>query len=82
MGNQALHRLSVADAWIAAAALLGRAKLVHQDPEFEAITELDQIGWPDYPPELSESRRRPPKRSKSRSKLTKRQPLLMAKAAR
>ncbi len=39
---KALHRLSVADAWIAAAALLGRATLLHKDPEFEVITELDQ----------------------------------------
>ena len=39
---KALHRLSVADAWIAAAALLSRATLLHKDPEFEAITELDQ----------------------------------------
>ena len=39
---KALHRLSVADAWIAAAALLGRATLLHKDPEFEAITQLDQ----------------------------------------
>ena len=39
---KALHRLSVADAWIAAAGLLGRATLLHKDPEFEAITELDQ----------------------------------------
>ena len=39
---KALHRLSVADAWIAAAALLGRATLLHKDPQFEAITELDQ----------------------------------------
>ena len=39
---KALHRLSVADAWIAAAARLSRATLLHQDPEFEAITELDQ----------------------------------------
>ena len=39
---KALHRLSVADAWITAAALLGRATLLHKDPEFEAITELDQ----------------------------------------
>ena len=39
---KALYRLSVADAWIAAAALLGRATLLHKDPEFEAITELDQ----------------------------------------
>jgi ribonuclease VapC len=39
---KALHRLSVADAWIAAAARLTRATLLHKDPEFEAITELDQ----------------------------------------
>ena len=39
---KALHRLSVADAWIAAAALLSRATLLHQDPEFENITERDQ----------------------------------------
>ena len=39
---KALHRLSVADAWIAAAALLSRATLLHKDPEFKAITELDQ----------------------------------------
>ena len=39
---KALQRLSVADAWIAAAALLSRATLLHKDPEFEAITELDQ----------------------------------------
>jgi predicted nucleic acid-binding protein len=28
--------------WIAAVALLSRATLFHRDPEFEAITELDQ----------------------------------------
>ena len=39
---KALHRLSVADAWIAAMALLSRATLLHNDPEFEAVTELDQ----------------------------------------
>ena len=39
---KALHRLSVADAWIAAAARLSRSTLLHKDPEFEAITELDQ----------------------------------------
>ena len=39
---KATHPLSVADAWIAAAALLSRATLLHKDPEFEAITELDQ----------------------------------------
>ncbi len=36
------HPLSVADAWIAATALLSRATLLHKDPEFEAIAELDQ----------------------------------------
>ena len=39
---KALHRLSVAAAWIAATALMSRATLLHKDPEFEAITELDQ----------------------------------------
>ena len=40
---KASHSLSVADAWIAAAALISRATLVHKDPEFEAITQLDQV---------------------------------------
>ena len=40
---KALHPLSVADAWIAATAILGRATLLHKDPEFEAMTELDQV---------------------------------------
>ena len=39
---KATHPLSVADAWIAATALLSRATLLHKDPEFEAIAELDQ----------------------------------------
>ena len=39
---KALHPLSVADAWIAATSILGRATLLHKDPEFEAMTELDQ----------------------------------------
>ena len=39
---KATHPLSVADAWIAATALLSRATLLHKDPEFEAVTELDQ----------------------------------------
>ena len=33
---------SLADAWITATALLSRATLLHKDPEFEALTELDQ----------------------------------------
>ena len=39
---KATHPLSVADAWIAATALNSQATLLHKDPEFEAITELDQ----------------------------------------
>jgi predicted nucleic acid-binding protein len=34
---KAIHRLSVADAWIAASATLVRATLVHKDPEFEPL---------------------------------------------
>jgi ribonuclease VapC len=34
---KATHRLSVADAWIAASAILLRATLVHKDPEFEPL---------------------------------------------
>ncbi len=33
---------SLAEAWIAATALLSQATLLHKDPEFEAIAELDQ----------------------------------------
>ena len=40
---KASHSLSVADAWIAAAALISRATLVHKDSEFEAIMQLDQV---------------------------------------
>jgi len=32
----------VADAWIGAAAHLGAATLVHKDPEFLALTALEQ----------------------------------------
>jgi predicted nucleic acid-binding protein len=39
---KATNPLSVADAWIAAAALLGAATLVHKDPEFRGLTALDQ----------------------------------------
>ena len=39
---KASHRLSLADAWIAAAALQCGATLLHQDPEFQAIAGLDQ----------------------------------------
>ena len=40
---KASYPLSVADAWIAATAILGRATLLHKDPEFQAMTELDQV---------------------------------------
>ena len=39
---KATHPLSVADAWIAATALNSQATLLHKDPEFGAIAELDQ----------------------------------------
>ena len=39
---KASHLLSIADAWIAATALNSQATLLHKDPEFGAIAELDQ----------------------------------------
>lgn len=39
---KATHALSLADAWIAAAALQIGATLLHKDPEFRAITRLPQ----------------------------------------
>jgi len=39
---KACHALSVADAWIAAAAQQEGAVLVHKDPEFQAISSLAQ----------------------------------------
>ena len=42
---KAQHPMSVADAWIAAAALLQGARLVHKDPEFQRLT-LDQTLLP------------------------------------
>ena len=40
---KASHSLSVADAWISATSILSRATLLHKDPEFEAMIELDQV---------------------------------------
>ena len=37
---KATHPLSLADAWVAAAALESGATLVHKDPEFEQLTGL------------------------------------------
>jgi predicted nucleic acid-binding protein len=39
---KALHSLSLADAWIAAAAQQVGATLLHKDPEFRAIADLPQ----------------------------------------
>jgi predicted nucleic acid-binding protein len=41
---KARHPVSVADAWIAAAAQQVGATLLHKDPEFRAVTGLAQ-GW-------------------------------------
>ena len=35
---KAQNSLSLADAWIAAAAIMNKATLVHKDPEFKALT--------------------------------------------
>ena len=41
-GIKACHSLSLADAWIAAAAQQIGATLLHKDPEFRAVAELSQ----------------------------------------
>jgi predicted nucleic acid-binding protein len=41
-GIKACHPLSVADAWIAAAAQQEGAVLVHKDPAFQAVSSLPQ----------------------------------------
>jgi ribonuclease VapC len=42
---KAMHRMSIADAWIAAAARLAGATLVHKDPEFVPLA-LPQLQLP------------------------------------
>jgi len=42
---KARHPVSLADAWIAASALLDGARLVHKDPEFEVV-DVPQIALP------------------------------------
>ena len=44
---KAEHSLSLADAWIAALALLRSARLVHRDPEYDAIAELESVRLPN-----------------------------------
>ena len=43
---KAVTSLSVADAWIAALALLRDARLVHKDPEFEGVPGLQMLTLP------------------------------------
>lgn len=45
-GIKATHALSIADAWIAAAALELGATLVHKDPEFENVAGLSEERLP------------------------------------
>jgi predicted nucleic acid-binding protein len=40
---KALHQLSFADAWIAAAAQISNAILIHKDPEFEALGLAQEV---------------------------------------
>jgi predicted nucleic acid-binding protein len=40
---KATQRLSVADSWIAALAILRTAKLIHKDPEYESIPQLEGL---------------------------------------
>lgn len=44
---KAEHSLSLADAWIAALAILRSARLVHRDPEYDAIPELESVRLPN-----------------------------------
>jgi len=46
---KANYRLSAADAWIAALAITHDARLVHKDPEFDPIRELQHFRLPYKP---------------------------------
>jgi predicted nucleic acid-binding protein len=46
---KAAGRISFADAWVAALALLQDAELVHKDPEFDAIGDLKHLRLPYTP---------------------------------
>jgi predicted nucleic acid-binding protein len=43
------YRLSLADAWVAALALMEDAELVHKDPEFDAVNGLKHLRLPYTP---------------------------------
>jgi predicted nucleic acid-binding protein len=44
---KAEYSLSLGDAWIAALAILRSARLVHRDPEYDAIRDLETVRLPD-----------------------------------
>ena len=44
---KASYRLSLADAWIAALAVLRAARLVHRDPEYDLVEELECLRLPE-----------------------------------
>ena len=46
------YSLSLADAWIAALALLRGAALVHKDPEFDPVADLQHMRLPYKPKQL------------------------------
>ena len=54
---KASHDLSVADAWIAATALVTRSKLVHKDPEFRSLAS--EVALLELPLKPSGTRSRP-----------------------
>ena len=43
---KAMSRLSLADAWVAALAILQRGMLVHKDPEFDQVDGLEMLRLP------------------------------------
>lgn len=43
---KAAHSLSLGDAWIAGLAILRSARLVHRDPEFDEIPEIESVRLP------------------------------------
>jgi len=43
---KAIYRISLADAWISASAILSNSTLVHKDPEFESVQELQDERLP------------------------------------
>ena len=45
---KAVHRISFADAWIAATAIMLGAILVHKDPEFEKVQDMVTLVFLPY----------------------------------